>query len=82
MNFAELLAARMTESEKILMRMSVTESQLIARYHDFKRELSGGPFKPGTEEDGIAEIKQVRAIVSAEFQENASTPTFTRGWKF
>ena len=60
MNFAELLLSRLTEVEKIKLRMSASEDALIGRYWDFHHELSGSKFRGGTVEDGIEEMRFVR----------------------
>lgn len=78
MNLAEKLAHQLSEVEKIDIRRSTTESQIVARYHDHKRALTGSLLNPGSEEDGIAEMKQVRDILNAEFDANSAMLNFGR----
>lgn len=82
MNYAELLVARMTEVEKMNIRRSLSEDAIAARYFDFRPELSGGKLHGGTIEEGITEMKQIRAIVTAKFIESSTSPIFPRGWAF
>ena len=49
------------------IRMSVSEDSIVARYHDFKNELAGSNHYGGTEAEGIAQMKQVRDAVIADF---------------
>jgi len=80
MNHAEMLAARMTEMEKMNIRRSDTEDAIVARYFDYRPELSGGNRHGGTVEEGIAEMKQVREILMKAFIEGSKNTGFGRTW--
>ena len=82
MNYAELLAARLTEVEKMNIRRSTSEDAIAARYFDFRPELSGCSRLGGTVEEGIAEMKQVLDIVTNQFIEASKSPVFPKGWAF
>jgi len=82
MNAVELLAGRLTEVERMKIRMSQSEDAIVARYHDFKAELAGGVRLGGTEEEGIEQMKQVRELVNEAFIAGSNTPTFGRSWAF
>ena len=73
MDAVQLLVARLTEVEKMKIRMSNGEDAIIARYHDFKSELAGGHRFGGTEDEGIAQMKQVQDIISEQFTTGSAT---------
>ena len=73
MTNAERLAARMTSVEKAKV-LAAGSQGLIATYHDFKSELSGGRLHGGTEEQGIKEMEETVSLVAAEFKAKNSIP--------
>ena len=78
---AQALVVRMSEVEKIKIR-SATEAGLISLYYDFQAELSGGHLKGGTVEEGIREMQEVSATLSADFNAKSASSEFGNTWKF
>ena len=82
MDAVQQLVARLTEVEKMKIRMSTSEDALVARYHDFRSELAGSHRFGGTEEEGIQQMKEVQEILTQQFYAGSNTTTFGRSWAF
>lgn len=63
MNYAKLLAARLSDVERGMLLLNQSEGAIIAAYHNYRAELSGGHLRGGTEEQGIAEMREVFQMV-------------------
>lgn len=79
---AEALITRLSEVEKIKIRLAASDDAVIGLYHRFKHELPGGHLLGGTEAEGIEAMREVAALLNAEFTERSKAPGFPRGWAF
>ena len=78
MNNAQMLAARMSEVERMGVRASTPAALTSLYYNRYRSELSGGNLKGGTEAEGIAEMQEASEIILAEFAVTSEAPGFGR----
>lgn len=79
---ADQLFVRLTEVEKIKIRRTTSEDALVGLYHHYRTELSGGHYHGGTEDQGIAEMKEVHARLGEDFAAKSKPDTFACTWGF
>lgn len=80
---AVVLVSRLTEVEKIKIRMITTEDALVGIYHQlFKPELPGGAIHGGSEQEGIEAMREVHAKLNADFEKAGSSNVFGATWAF